>query len=72
MDYPDADYKSSYLSNSNMSVKSESVSMPMGSAGILGITQGESLSGIQIDPRTIVVGILIFVAAIKILSFVFR
>ncbi len=53
-----------------MSVKSESVSMPMGSAGILGITQGESLSGIQIDPRTIIVAVLIFVALIKVLTFV--
>jgi|GEM_PF-1310290 preprotein translocase subunit Sec61beta len=53
-----------------MSVKSESVSMPMGSAGILGITQGESLSGIQMDPRTIVVAVLVFIIAIKVLTFV--
>ncbi len=54
-----------------MSVKSESVSMPMGSAGILGITQGESLSGIQMDPKTIVIAVLVFIAAIKVLTFVF-
>jgi len=55
-----------------MAWKSESVSMPMGSAGILGISQGETLAGIQIDPRTIIIAVLIFVGLIKVLSFMFR
>lgn len=44
--------------------------MPMGSAGILGISQGEVLEGISMDPKTIVVGIVVFVAAIKLLGFI--
>lgn len=40
--------------------------MPMSSAGILGITPGETLSGIQIDPKKVVVGILVFIFIVKI------
>jgi preprotein translocase subunit Sec61beta len=55
-----------------MAWKQESVSMPMGSAGILGISQGETLAGIQVDPKTIVIGILVFVAIVQIATFVLR
>jgi preprotein translocase subunit Sec61beta len=53
-----------------MSWKSESVSMPMASAGILGISQGEVLEGIRMDPKTIVIGIVIFVTLIKVLGYI--
>lgn len=51
-----------------MSWKSEKVSMPMSSAGILGISQGEVLEGIQIDPRAVIIGVIVLVAVIKVLS----
>lgn len=55
-----------------MAWKQESVSMPMGSAGILGISQGETLAGIRVDPKTIVIAILIFVAVVQLASFILR
>ena len=55
-----------------MSWKSERVSMPMGSAGILGIGADMETSGIKMDPKTIVLGILIFILLIKVLSFVVK
>ncbi len=48
--------------------KEERLSMPMTSAGILGISAGENLAGIQIDPKTVVIATLVFVALVKIAS----
>lgn len=45
--------------------KTTTMSMPMGSAGILGISSGEKLRGIEIDPRTIVLFAFIFIILVK-------
>ncbi|MFH2106058.1 MAG: preprotein translocase subunit Sec61beta [Candidatus Micrarchaeota archaeon] len=51
-----------------MSWKSQSVSMPMTSAGIVGIAANEQLAGIQIDPRVVILATLVFVGVVKIAS----
>ncbi|MFA5049728.1 MAG: hypothetical protein WC501_01845 [Candidatus Micrarchaeia archaeon] len=51
-----------------MSWKRESVSMPSTNAGILGISANERLSGIQMDPKTIVIGIVVLIVLIKVLD----
>lgn len=55
-----------------MSWKSEKVSMPMSSAGILGISSDMETSGIKMEPKTIVLGIIVFIVLIKVLSFVIK
>ncbi|MBN2478109.1 preprotein translocase subunit Sec61beta [Candidatus Micrarchaeota archaeon] len=51
-----------------MSVKKSSVSMPMTQAGILGITSDTELGGIKFDPKTVVIGIVLFIVLVKIAS----
>jgi len=51
-----------------MKWKSQSVSMPMSSAGIIGSSSGEELHGIKVDPRTIILVIVVFAGAIKVAS----
>ncbi len=51
-----------------MSWKRESISMPSTNAGILGISANERLSGVQMSPKTIVIGIVIILGAILILD----
>ncbi len=48
--------------------KEERLSMPMASAGILGVSAGENLAGIQIDPKTVIVATLLFVGIVKLAS----
>ena len=49
-----------------MSFKQEKVSMPMGSAGIIGFSSDMEISGLKVDPKVIVIGALIFALLIKI------
>ncbi len=49
-----------------MSFKQEKVSMPMGSAGIIGFSSDMEISGIKMDPKIVVFGALAFALLIKI------
>ncbi len=48
-----------------MSVRKESVSMPMGSAGIVGMSSDMKLEGIEIDPKVLVLGTFVLVVLVK-------
>lgn len=48
-----------------MSFKQERVSMPMASAGIVGMSSDMKISGIEIEPKMLIVGALIFVFVVK-------
>lgn len=52
-----------------MAWKQERVSMPMTSAGIIGVSSDIEISGIKMDPRTILVGVAAFIVLIKVLTF---
>ncbi|MEM3422172.1 MAG: hypothetical protein QXF35_00350 [Candidatus Bilamarchaeaceae archaeon] len=47
----------------------EKVTMPMGSAGIIGFSPDVKLSGFEIDPKTVIVVVFAFVLFIKIAGF---
>lgn len=53
-----------------MSFKRQSVSMPMASAGIIGVSSDMKISGFEIEPRSLVAGALIFVIVIKVAGIV--
>ncbi|MEK6979405.1 MAG: preprotein translocase subunit Sec61beta [Candidatus Micrarchaeota archaeon] len=55
-----------------MSWKQSKVSMPMASAGILGVSSDERMAGIEVDPKTVVIGSLLIVGIIKLVSFLFK
>lgn len=42
--------------------------MPMSSAGIIGSSSGDELHGIKVDPRTIILVIIVFAGVIKVAS----
>ncbi|MBI5227613.1 preprotein translocase subunit Sec61beta [Candidatus Micrarchaeota archaeon] len=44
------------------------VSMPLSGAGIIGFSSDMKLSGIQVDPKTLLIGVAIFVIAVKVAS----
>jgi len=54
-----------------MGWKSNKVSMPMTSAGIIGISSDVDISGISIDPRAIIVATFVFVGIVKLLDFIY-
>lgn len=49
-----------------MSLKRTNLSMPMTSAGIVGLGSDMELSGIKMDPRSFIIAVAILVAVIKI------
>jgi preprotein translocase subunit Sec61beta len=49
-----------------MQWKSEKISMPVSSAGILGLSPDMETSGIKIDPRVVVTAAIVFVLIVKI------
>ncbi|HLC68206.1 MAG TPA: hypothetical protein VJH24_00060 [Candidatus Bilamarchaeaceae archaeon] len=49
-----------------MAIKQQQISMPMASAGILGMGADVKISGIQMDPRNIIIATLVFVTLVKI------
>ena len=49
-----------------MSFKQTSVSMPMASAGIMGISPDMKISGFEIQPKVLMVSALIIVLIIKV------
>ena len=51
-----------------MSWKSNRVSMPMTSAGIIGMSADVQIAGIAIDPKSIIIATLIFVGVVKLLG----
>lgn len=52
-----------------MSLKRTNISMPMTSAGIVGMSADMELSGIKMDPRSFVIGVAVLVAIIKIAGY---
>ncbi len=52
-----------------MSLKRTNISMPMSSAGIVGLSADMELSGIKMDPRSFVIGVAVLVAIIKIAGY---
>lgn len=59
------------LSNLNypMSLKRTNLSMPMTSAGIVGMSADMELSGIKMDPRSFIIAVAALVAVIKIAGY---
>lgn len=55
-----------------MSWKRQSVSMPTTHAGILGITSDTQLGGVEMEPKTIVLGIVAFIVIVKVVGFVLQ
>lgn len=49
-----------------MAWKTERITMPMSSAGILGMSADMEISGIKIDPRAVIVATVIFVLIVKV------
>jgi preprotein translocase subunit Sec61beta len=52
-----------------MSLKRTNVSMPMSSAGIMGLSPTTDLGGRSIDPKPFVIGTIIFVLAVYIAGY---
>ena len=52
-----------------MSVKQERLSMPVGSAGLLGFSDVK-LSGMEIDPKLFIIVVFVFVIVVKLASVV--
>ena len=48
-----------------MGFKQSNVSMPMASAGIVGMSHDMKISGIEIEPKLLVIAALVFVIVIK-------
>lgn len=53
-----------------MSWKQEKVSMPMTSAGILGMGADVKISGIEMDPRNVIIATLVLVIIVKVAGIV--
>jgi preprotein translocase subunit Sec61beta len=49
-----------------MSFREERVSMPMGSAGIIGLSPDMKLSGIEFDAKNIIIATFIFTLVVKV------
>jgi preprotein translocase subunit Sec61beta len=52
-----------------MSSKQEKVSMPMTSAGIIGFAPDMKLSGMEIDPKYLVMAIVLIVVIVHVAAF---
>ncbi|MFA5412269.1 MAG: hypothetical protein WC350_02910 [Candidatus Micrarchaeia archaeon] len=52
-----------------MSLKRTSMSMPMTSAGLTGLSADMELSGIKMDPRSVIIAVAVLVAVIKIAGY---
>jgi preprotein translocase subunit Sec61beta len=48
-----------------MSFKQQSVSMPMASAGLIGVSSDMKIAGIEIDPKMLIIAALVFVVIVK-------
>jgi preprotein translocase subunit Sec61beta len=48
----------------------DSVSMPMSSAGIIGFSPDMKISGMEIDPKMLVIAIAVVVVVVQIATFV--
>jgi preprotein translocase subunit Sec61beta len=55
-----------------MAFKQEKVSMPMGSAGIIGFSPDIKISGMEIDPKFLVIAIAAIVVIVHAASFAVR
>lgn len=51
-----------------MGVKQQSVSMPMSSAGMIGFSPDVSIEGKEIEPKALIVAVVLFVAVVLIAS----
>jgi preprotein translocase subunit Sec61beta len=49
-------------------MKQERVSMPMASAGIIGFSPDMKISGMEIDPKYLIIGVFIVVVLVHVLS----
>lgn len=48
-----------------MSWKTEKISMPVSSAGILGLSPDMETSGIKVDPRTVIISVVALIIAVS-------
>lgn len=55
-----------------MAWKTEKVSMPVSSAGILGLSSDMETSGIKVDPRTVVVVLIVFIALVTLATILIK
>ncbi len=55
-----------------MSFKQEKVSMPMGSAGIIGFSPDIKISGMEIDPKALIIAIFAVVVIVHVAEFAVR
>lgn len=49
-------------------MKQESVSMPMASAGIIGFSSDMKISGMEIDPKILIIGVFAIVVLVHFLN----
>ncbi len=55
-----------------MSWKKQKIAMPTTMAGILGFNPNDEIGGIKVEPKTFVIGVIVFIVLIKILSYILR
>ena len=53
-------------------MKQERVSMPMASAGIIGFSPDIKISGMEVDPKFLIVGVFAIVVLVHILATVMK
>ncbi len=49
-------------------MKQDRVSMPMASAGIIGFSSDTKISGMEIDPKVLIIGVFAVVILVHVLS----
>lgn len=55
-----------------MSVRQEKVSMPMTSAGIIGFSPDIKISGMEIEPKSLIIAIAVVVILVHVATYVLR
>ena len=53
-----------------MAFKQQSVSMPMSSAGIIGVSSDVKLSGMEVEPKALIIAIVAIVIIVHIGNFI--
>ncbi len=55
-----------------MGIKSEKISMPMSNAGIMGFSSNTKLAGIEVNAKSVVLFVLLFVVIVKLAAYLIK
>ncbi len=55
-----------------MVMAKDSVSMPMASAGIIGFSPDIKISGMEVDPKTVLIAVLVVVVLVHVANYAVR